>query len=97
MTDQQSPWRSVATDPPSESAIVLASTERGSVQVMWITPGGGWQAIHPAEAPPFTRRKARDGAPDPPVHWMPIPQAPWNPGDSTLTRDDFNLPMQAGQ
>ena len=83
MADQVSPWRDAVTDRPDADAVVLVCTIGGSLLTGWITGGGEWQAIYPTEAMPYTRRKPRDAASDPPAHWMPIPTPPW---DSTRTQ-----------
>ena len=80
MTDQQStPWRDAVTDPPSDGSIVLVSTERGSLAVMWYVPGGEWQVVHSTEVTPYSRRKPSNIPSNRPAHWMPIPEAPWDP------------------
>jgi|688.fasta_scaffold711025_3 hypothetical protein len=79
MTDQLSPWRDVAIELPDASTIVLICTEGGTLLIGWLAGRGLFQAIHPMEAMPYTRRKPRNAASDPPAYWMAIPPPPWNP------------------
>ena len=78
MTDS-SPWRNAIADLPNQGTVVLVYTRGGTLLTGWLAGGDEWQAIHPIEAMPYTRRKPRDTAADPPAFCMLIPRPPWDP------------------